>query len=225
MGIDFVGAESPRSGAETAPLRRQNQIRRRTQIFAHTSPRKSCEDLRLIRCPISGSDQDRLTAGSHSGLDICKLVTDHPGTCQVDTVIASRLQQHSGKPFAAVTIDLVLILPLRGMVRADVEAVDNNISPPELLLEMFMQSTYGFTRKVAARHPGLVGDDDQQKSGTLEPVQGVGNTRDETEVFDAMQVVLLDVDRTVAVEKYGSLRTFVHCDTMFNLGMPAKFYQ
>ena len=92
------------------------------------------------------------------------------------------------------------------MVRAVVECVDVRIIPSELRIHPVMQALYRRLVIVAARNAALVRDDDDEVAVHIRPADRVNRPLYPHEIGRIMEIVHVDVERAVAVEKDRPIR-------------------
>lgn len=150
---------------------------------------------------VTGQNQDRLTACILRGLDISQLVADHERLLQVKPEIGSGLKQKPGLALAAIARSTIRPLPLFRMMRTDIKSIDPGACRGELLLYMFMQSMHVVKAVIAPGDTRLVSHDNDPIAALFELFYRPGDTGDKGKVLNPVEVVLLLVDRAVAIEK------------------------
>jgi hypothetical protein len=112
-----------------------------------------------------------------------------------------RLQEHSRLSFAAFTGNFVGTYTLFRVMWAEVEGIDRRAITGKFNLDMFMEGPDRLLVKISSGHPSLVADDNHEEPGILETFDCLRGSGKEFKVFNFVEIILLDVDGAVAIEK------------------------
>lgn len=157
--------------------------------------------MRAFRRAIAGQHQDRRDAGRQGGADIGSLVADQPAVFQVQAEIALRGLPQTRRGFAALAFARFAV---RGVMRTMVIGIDVRTLAGKPPIDLGMQPVHRRLVVIAARHTGLIGDDDGEMAHTVDLPNRLDGAGNPFPVFDTIQVFLLDIDGTVPVEKHGA---------------------
>src|SRR3712207_4894919 len=135
-----------------------------------------------------------MAACRRRGPNIARRVTDEPALAEIEAELARGLKQHPGRRLAARTFPGKV-----RMVRAEIEGVDARTERRQPPLEMIVQRHDVFRRVEAAGDACLVRDDHDGEARTVEAPDRFGRPWNEREVVGPVEIVDLDVDRSVAV--------------------------
>ena len=133
------------------------------------------------------------------------LVADHETAVASHRPVFQKIEQHARLRLAAVAGPRIVAQPAVRMVRTEADVVDARILSGEFAAHPVVQGAHVRFAEHAARHAGLVGDDEDVIAGLIEVADGVGDAIDPAEARAAADVAVVVVDDAVAVEERSRL--------------------
>lgn len=153
------------------------------------------------RAQISARIEDAADARLLGAGNIARGVADHEGGGGVDVVLAQGAQEKPRCGFAAVTVLPVGGNLCRRMMRTIVERVDVRAALLQLRIHPIVQARDVVLGEVAARDAALIRDDDREIAVRIRPAHGIDRALRPHEVRGIVEIVHIDVERAVTVEK------------------------
>ncbi|MNS92548.1 hypothetical protein D3C72_1266900 [compost metagenome] len=90
-----------------------------------------------------------------------------------------------------------------GVVRGGVDGVDAGAALGQTLDQQGVEAVHGVLAEQAARHARLVGDDDDDIAGVVQPFHRLGGAGDQDQLVGAVRIAAVDDQDAVAVEEGG----------------------
>src|SRR5215207_5446989 len=114
----------------------------------------------VLAAAVAGQDEGGADARVARQLRVAVAVADHPAPREVDAQLFGRAADEAGPGLAAVAVEAVRRLADRRVMRAVVDGVEPRAALLQFGGEDAVDAADHLLREIAARHAGLVGDED-----------------------------------------------------------------
>ena len=153
------------------------------------------------RVEIAAGEQEAGQPDRAAGLDVALAVADDKAAGVAHRPMLHQVMDHAGRRFAPVMILEIARDRSVRMMRAISDVVDDSALRGKLGAHPVMQRVeLGFGEK-AARDAGLVGEEENEIAGVVEPSDRLRRIRHPADAFPRAHVAVVMVDDAVAVEK------------------------
>ena len=164
---------------------------------------------------MAGQHQDRGgAAGGPGGRDVAPGIADQGAQAKLEFELPRGAQQHARLRLAAIAVHGVITGARGAMVRAVIQPVEPRAFGRQHAAKRRMDFPEPVLVQQAARHAGLVGDQDDRHPALVHPPDRRRRPGQQPQIFDAPQIFDLLDHHAVAVEEQGGKirgRAVGHC--------------
>jgi hypothetical protein len=144
---------------------------------------------------MTGADQECNGAGTQASLNVGAFISHQKRACGIGRQSPRGIFDKAG---LRLTADAVIL----GPVRTDVNSVQCGAISSQEFYHTPIDRAKGFGQALAAAHRRLIADHDNTNAEAIQHSNTLGSPGQQLHAFDRGQVMPLDVDRSIAIEKY-----------------------
>ena len=162
--------------------------------------------LRHERVEIAACEQEAGQSRRFRRLDIGRAVADDKTALAPHRPVLHQIVDHAGARLSPVMVFEIALDRSVGMMRAIPDVVDTRALGGEFGEHPVVQRVEFVFGEEAARHAGLIGEEEHEISGVVEPADRLGRVRHPADPLPRAHIAVVVVDDAVAVEESGGPR-------------------
>ena len=139
-------------------------------------------------------------------LDIAVAIANDKTSLVAHRPVLHQIVDHAGRRFAPMMVFEIAGDGAGGMMRTIADVVDPGALRGEFVAHPVVQRIDVVFREVAARHAGLVGEEEHEISGVVQASDRLRRIRHPADPFLRADIAVVMIDDAVAIEKGGGAR-------------------